>query len=58
MEKELILLLIACILIYMYTQQAEQQKKLEQVEHLTGNCKFPLLSNGVCWNTWEQLFKK
>ena len=59
MEQELILLLIACILIYIYTQQTQaEQKKLEQVEHLTGNCKYPLLSNGVCWNTWEQLFKK
>ena len=58
MKQELILLLIAIILIYIYTQQTAQQKELEQVEHLTENCKYPLLSNGVCWETWDQLFKK
>lgn len=56
MEQELILLLIACILIYIYTQQTEKQKKIEHF--LTGNCSYPLLSNGVCWKTWDQLFKK
>jgi hypothetical protein len=50
MKQELILILIASILIYMYNLNQKQ------FEHLT--CNYPLLSNGVCWQTWDQLFIK
>ena len=55
MKQELILILIASILICICICIFN---KKEQVEHLTGNCSYPLLSNGVCWETWDQLFKK